>query len=321
MRRLPIHRYAVPAALAAILAAYAGPSYAQTAGAQKIQTQSSKVCTNPHPTHAKLSSMIVGFSQSENEQNPFRAGETNSVKAAAKAVGVKKLLYTNANDNQAKQVADIESMISQGAQALIVAPLNATGLQPAFAQAAAKGIPVVTIDRLTAGTFCKDFITNMGSDFYLQGQRAAKALAKATGGKANIIEIQGAYGNSVETDRTNGFAQVIKQHPGMHILAAQTGNWSTTDAQRVMEQLLLAHPNVNAVYTHSDTMAVGAITALKQAGKVPGKDVKIVSIDGTKEVVQDIANGLVAADIETNPRFGPLGFKALQDWFDGKPVS
>ncbi len=235
-------------------------------------------------------------------------------------MGVKRLLYTNANDNEAKQVADIESMIAQGAQAIIVAPLNATGLQPALTQAASKNIPVVTIDRQTAGTPCRDFITFMGSDFQVQGVRAAKALADATGGKAEIAEIQGAYGNSVETQRTDGFAQELKQHPGMHLVAAQTGNWSATDAQRVMEQLLLAHPNINAVYAQADVMAFGAIQALKQAGKQPGKDVMVVSIDGTKAAVQDIADGTMAAVVETNPRFGPQAFQALQQWFDGKAV-
>ena len=294
---------------------------AQGSGAeQKVQKTSSATCTDPSPNHAKLSDMVVGFSQSENEQNPFRAGETNSVRDAAQKMGVKRLLYTNANDNQAKQVADIESMIAQGAQAIIVAPINATGLQPALAQAAAKNIPVVTIDRQTAGTPCKDFITFMGSDFQTQGMRAADALAKAADGKAEIAEIQGAYGNSVETQRTDGFADELKKHTGMHLVAAQTGNWSATDAQRVMEQLLLAHPNINALYAQADVMALGAMQAIKQAGKQPGKDVTIVSIDGTKAAVQDVADGTMAAVVETNPRFGPQAFQALEQWFDGKAV-
>jgi galactofuranose transport system substrate-binding protein len=310
----------IAAGLCATLAAVAsGSAYAQSdAGAQKVQSNSSETCTNPKPGSKKLSDMVIGFSQSENEQNPFRATETASVRAAAKAAGVKRLLYTNANDNQAKQVADIESMINQGAEALIVAPNDSTGLQPAFAQARAKGIPVVTIDRQTAGTVCEDFITFLGSDFYKQGERAAKALADATGGKAVIAEIQGGYGNSVETQRTDGFAAALKAYPNMKIATAQTANWSTTEAQKVMEQMLLAHPDIDAVYTHADTMTVGAITALRQAGKLKG--VKIVSIDGTKEIVSDIDQGIVASDVETNPRFGPLAFKSLEDWMAGKPV-
>lgn len=306
------------AALAAILAPSA---YAATqSGAQSIAATSKAVCVNPHPNHAKLSGMIIGFSQSQGNENPFRAEETKSVREAAKSVHAKRYLYTNAHSNEAKQVADVESMINQGAQALVIAPLNSTGLQPAFAQAAAKHIPIITIDRHTAGTICTDYLTFMGSDFYKQGEIDARQLAKATHGHAVIAELQGAYGNSVETARTKGFAHVIKKHPGMKIIAAQTANWSTTDAQKVMSEILLAHPNVNAVYTQSDTMMFGALTAIRDAGKKAGSQIKIVTIDGTKQGVQDIKDGLVYADDETNPRFGPIAMKELQNWFDGKPV-
>ncbi len=320
MKSLNAWRLLASAAVIASASGVGSQAMAQNGAAQKIETTSAQTCTNPNPNHAKLAGMVVGFSQSENEQNPFRAAETKSVQDAAKTANVKRLLYTNANDNQAKQVADVENMISQGAQALVIAPINATGLQPALAQAASKNIPVVTIDRQTAGTFCKDFITFMGSDFYTQGVRAADALAKATGGKAEIVEIQGAYGNSVETQRTEGFANELKKHPNMHLLAAQTGNWSTTDSQRVMGQLLLAHPDINALYAQADVMALGAMTAIRHAGKKPGKDVAIVSIDGTKDLVRAIAEGEAQADVETNPRFGPQAFDALQKWFDGQPV-
>jgi galactofuranose transport system substrate-binding protein len=322
MPRIPVPvRYA---SIFVMAMAPCGAAFAQPAASgqeQVVGQQSSETCTNAHPAQTAFSGMIVGFSQSENEQNPFRAAETKSVQDAAKQVGVKRLLYTNANDSQAKQVADVESMISQGAQAIIVAPLNATGLQPALAQAAQKNIPVVTIDRATAGTACQDFITFLGSDFYTQGVRAADAMAEATGGNAQILEIQGAYGNSVETQRTDGFAEGLKKHPGLKLLAAQSGNWSATDAQRVTEQLLLAHPNANALYSHADVMTLGAMRAMQQNGKQPGRDVKIVSIDGTKALVQAIAGGHAQADVETNPRFGPQAFQALRAWFDGKPVA
>ena len=307
------------AAPLALLIAMSAAAAQGTGAEQKVEQTSQATCTNPSPSHAALSGMVIGFSQSENEQNPFRAAETQSVRDAAGHAGAK-LLYTNANDNQAKQVADVESMIAQGAQALVIAPLNATGLQPALEQAASKHIPVVTIDRVTAGTACAPIITNMGSDFLKQGQRAGDVLAQIAGGHGKIIEIQGAYGNLVESQRTDGFAQSIAKHPGLKLVAAQTGNWSATDAQRVTEQLLLAHHDLTALYSHADVMTQGAMTALKQAGRRPGRNVVIVSIDGTKALVQAIADGTANADVETNPRFGPQAFGALKSWFAGSPV-
>jgi ribose transport system substrate-binding protein len=101
----------------------------------------------------------------------------------------------------------------------------------------------------------------------------------------------------------------------MTVVASQTANFDQTDGQKVMEQLLQAHPDINAVYAENDEMALGAIQAITAAGKTPGKDVKIVSIDGIQQAVQDVADGKVVADIETNPRFGPLAFQSLQNFY------
>lgn len=288
--------------------------------AQVVERESEEVCTNPSPSDTPISDMVIGFSQSENEQNPFRAVETQSVREAVEESGAE-FVYTNANSDQAKQLTDIQSMINQGVDALIVAPLSATGLQGAFDAAQQQSIPVVTIDRQTEGVPCEDYITFMGSDFYEQGVRAAEAVVEATGGEGTIAEIQGAPGSDVATLRTEGFADEIAEQDGLEIVAQQTGNWSTSEAQEVLGQIVSANPDINAVYTHSDTMALGALTALNNFGKAPGEDVQIVSIDGTADAVTEIANGSIYAVVETNPRFGQAALQALQDWFAGEEVA
>jgi ABC-type sugar transport system substrate-binding protein len=287
---------------------------------QVIERESEETCTNPSPTDTPISEMVIGFSQSENEQNPFRAVETRSVRQAVQEAGAE-FVYTNANSDQAKQLSDIQSMINQGVDALIVAPISATGLQGAFAAAQKQDIPVVTIDRQTEGTPCEDYITFLGSDFYEQGVRAAEAVVEATGGEGTIAEIQGAPGSDVATLRTEGFADEIAKHDGLEVVARQTGNWSTSEAQEVTGQIVSANPDIDAVYTHSDTMALGALTALNNFGKKPGEDVHIVSIDGTADAVTEVANGKIFAVVETNPRFGPAALQALEDWFAGEEVS
>ncbi|WP_447652634.1 ABC transporter substrate-binding protein [Microbacterium sufflavum] len=287
---------------------------------QVVESSSEATCVNPNPSDKKLSELKIGFSQSENEQNPFRATETASVRQSVEDAG-SEFVYTNANSDQAKQLSDIQSMINQGVDALIVAPISATGLQSAFEAAKAKGIPVITIDRETAGQPCTDFISFMGSDFEKQGQRAGEAMIDALGGKGVVAEIQGAPGSDVATLRTKGFAAATKDASGIDVVAQQTGNWATSEAQEVLAQLLSSNPDINAVYTHSDTMALGALTAISQAGLTPGADVTVVSIDGTKDAVKHVASGDIAAIVETNPRFGPAALDLLKDWFAGDPVS
>ncbi|MGW2656207.1 ABC transporter substrate-binding protein [Streptomyces sp. NPDC001478] len=268
-----------------------------------------------------LKDAVVGFSQSEKEANPFRIAETRSIKDEAKKVGVKKLLTTNAQSQLSKQISDIQDMLAQGAQFLIVAPLNSDGLEPALKAAAAKKVPVLTIDRKLNSTACKDYVAFLGSDFVEQGKRAADAMIKTTGGKGKVAILLGASGNNVTTDRTKGFVDQLKaKAPGLEIVAQQTGEFARDRGQQVMEQLIQSKPDITAVYAENDEMGLGAVTALKAAGKKPGKDVKIVSVDGTRNAVQALVNGEYNAVIESNPRFGPLAFATAQKFYGGEAI-
>jgi ribose transport system substrate-binding protein len=268
-----------------------------------------------------LKNAVVGFSQSEKEANPFRIAETQSIKDEAAKVGVKKLLTTNAQSQLSKQISDIQDMLAQGAQLLIVAPLNSDGLEPALTAAAAKHVPVITVDRKINAAACKDYLTFLGSDFVEQGKRAADAMIKVTGGKGKIAILLGASGNNVTTDRTKGFVDEIKaKAPGLEIVAQQTGEFARDKGQQVMEQLIQSKPDITAVYAENDEMGLGAVTALKGAGKKPGKDVKVISIDGTRNAVQALANGEYNGVIESNPRFGPLAFATAQKFFGGESI-
>jgi galactofuranose transport system substrate-binding protein len=260
----------------------------------------------------------VGFSQSEKEANPFRTAETNSIEDEAAKKGVD-LLVTNAQSDLNKQISDIKSLLDRGAKLLIVAPLNSDGLQPAFDAARAKQVPVITIDRKVTSQPCTDYLTFIGSDFVEQGKRAAQQMIKATGGSGKVAILLGASGNNVTVDRTKGFKDGIAGS-GLQVVAEQTGEFDRSKGQAVMEQLIQSNPGITAVYAENDEMGVGAVTALKAAGKTPGKDVKIVSVDGTRNAVQLIADGSYTAVIESNPRFGPLAFETLEKFAKGDEI-
>ncbi|MFJ2079905.1 ABC transporter substrate-binding protein [Streptomyces anulatus] len=326
---------AVACVLAATTLAAAGCAKSETSnnaggdssqGAQEAKTPDSssgagcKLETYGAPK-LDLKYAVVGFSQSEKEANPFRIAETQSIKDEAKKIGVKKLLTTNAQSQLSKQISDIQDMLSQGAQFLIVAPLNSDGLEPALKAAAAKKVPVLTIDRKVNSTACKDYVAFLGSDFVEQGKRAADAMIKVTGGKGKVAILLGASGNNVTTDRTKGFVDQVKaEAPGLEIVAQQTGEFARDKGQQVMEQLIQSKPDITAVYAENDEMGLGAVTALKAAGKKPGKDVKIVSVDGTRNAVQALVNGEYNAVIESNPRFGPLAFATAQKFYAGEAI-
>jgi ABC-type sugar transport system substrate-binding protein len=335
-RRRPLAAVTLGTSLALVLTACgksetattAGGNPDSTAGAQELASGApgaqGEGCTAEQygvPAGLNLEDMVVGFSQSEKEANPFRIAETQSIKDEAEKVGVKKLLVTNAQSQLSKQISDIQDLVAQGAQALIVAPLNSTGLEPALAAAREKDVPVITIDRkLTGAEPCTDYLTFIGSNFVEQGERAAAQMIEATGGTGKVAILLGSSGNNVTTDRTDGFMTGI-EGSDLEVVAQQTGNFNRQEGQSVTEQFLQSQPDLDAIYAENDEMALGAVVALRSAGKEPGKDVKVVSIDGTRNAVEQVVQGSINGVVESNPRFGPIAFQTLESFLSGEGIA
>jgi ribose transport system substrate-binding protein len=273
------------------------------------------------PKLEKKETYKVGFAQTESN-NPWRIAETASMKAEAEKRGWQ-LVYTDAAGSAAKQVADVNSMIAQGVDAIFLAPREEKPLVPAIMNAKKAGIPVILLDRNVDQSLAKageDYITFIGSDFIEEGRRAAEWLTKTMNGQAKIIELQGTVGSSPANDRRDGFAAYIKDHPGMQIVASQSGDFARDKGRQVAETLLQAHPDANAIYAHNDEMAIGAIAAIEAAGKVPGKDIILVSIDGTRDALQAIIDGKLGATVECSPFFGPVAFDTLVKYANGEQI-
>ncbi len=263
----------------------------------------------------------VGFAQTESN-NPWRLAQTASMKAEAEKLGWQ-LVYTDAAGSAAKQVADVNSMIAQGVDAIFLSPREEKPLIPAVMAAKKAGIPLFLIDRGVDATLAKagvDYVTFIGSDFLLEGKTTAEWLVKATGGKGTIIELEGSTGSSPANDRKKGFDDVIAQNPGMKIVASQTGDFNRDKGRQVAEALLQAHPEANILFAHNDEMAIGAISAIEAAGKVPGKDILIVSIDGEKDGLQAVIDGKMGVTVECNPKFGPAAYAAAMSYAKGDTI-
>jgi ribose transport system substrate-binding protein len=242
------------------------------------------------------------------------------MKAEAAKLGYK-LTITDANNDQSKQIQDIKGLIAQRPDVLFIAPITEQ-LANVIHDAAAAKIPVFLLDRDVDHSVAKpgtDFVSVIQSDFIQEGKRAAVAMAKATGGKAKIIELEGTTGASPAIDRKKGFDEAIKACADLKVIVSQSGDFTRAKGQSVAETLLQSHPDATAIYAHNDEMALGAIAAIKSAGKVPGKDIKVVSIDGEKDGLKAVAAGDLFATVECSPRFGPKAFAAMQAYAKGTP--
>lgn len=309
---------------AVFLAACGAPSAGNNTGSNAGGGNASggnTAATGGLPKIAKKDKYKVGFAQVETNGS-WRIAQSESMKAEAAKRGYE-LVYTDAAGSEAKQISDVDSMIAQKVDAIFLAPRSEKPLAQAVLKAKAAGIPVILLDRNVDTTIAKpgqDYVTFIGSDFVEEGKRAAEWLIKATNGKAKIIELEGTVGSTPANDRKKGFDDAIKAQSGMQIVASQSGDFARDKGRQVMETLLQANPDITAVYAHNDEMAIGAIAALEAAGKVPGKDVIVVSIDGTKDATQAIIDGKLGATVECNPKFGPKAFDTLESYIKGDQI-
>ncbi|MDU9004560.1 ABC transporter substrate-binding protein [Sedimentitalea todarodis] len=264
----------------------------------------------------------VGFAQMESN-NPWRIAETKSFHDTAESCGWN-LIATDAAGSAAKQVADVDSMIAQGIDVLFLPPREEKPLIPAVMKARAAGIPTFLIDRSVDPAVAKPgehFVSFLGSDFIDQGRRVAEwTLENFEGEQGIIVELEGTTGSSPANDRRKGFDDVMAQHDNMTIVASQTGDFARDMGRQVMETLLQAHPDVNIVYAHNDEMAIGAIQALELAGRKPGEDVLVVSIDGTRDALQAIIDGKMGVTVESSPFFGPLACEVMNKYAAGETI-
>lgn len=261
----------------------------------------------------------IGFAQAGAE-SAWRRAETGSVKAEA-LKRKHQLKFADAQGKQEAQIAAVRDFIAQGMDAIILAPIVETGWDDVLGEAKDAGIPVVLIDR---GVEVKDenlYATLIASDFVYEGKLAGEWLAKNTQGKARIIELEGTPGSAPAIDRKKGFDAVVDQHEGMSIIASQSGEFNIEKGKEVMEALLAKHADsVTAVYAHNDDMALGAIQALEAAGKTPGKDVIVLSIDGGKAALNKLVDGQISCVVECLPLLGPAAFDAVEKILAGETL-
>jgi ABC-type sugar transport system substrate-binding protein len=263
--------------------------------------------------------LTVGFAQ-VGAESAWRTAETDSIKAEATKRGVN-LKFSDAQGKQENQIKAVRAFIAQGVDAIILAPVVETGWEPVLREAKRAKIPVVLVDRGIKTADESLFATLIASDFVSEGRMAADWLARKTGGKASIIELQGTPGAAPAIDRKKGFEEGIKSHAGMKIIASQSGDFRRSGGKEVTEALLKgAGASATAVYAHNDDMALGAIQALEEAGKKPGTGVVVLSIDGVKGAFEAMVAGKLNCTVECNPLLGPMAFDAVEKTLKGEKL-
>ncbi len=316
--RITDHKRASAAALAVLGAA----ALLGCSGGGATGPQTAGECTTLPPLPMK-STYRIGFAQLYEENAPWRDANTASITGEAAKRGFDLVFTPGTTSDASQQVERMQALIDAKVDAIILAPHDETVLAPSVVAARKACIPVFIEDRAVDTTIAVpglDYVSYIGSDFRKEGQLTAEWLISKTGGHANIIELEGTVGSSAAIDRKQGFDGAMAGQPGMSILVSQSGDFNQQMGHALALQLIPAYPSANVIYSHNDAMSFGVIQAMQELGKVPGQDLMIVSIDGTKQGTQDIIAGQIAEITECNPKFGPLVFDTMMAYAAGDEI-
>jgi galactofuranose transport system substrate-binding protein len=248
--------------------------------------------------------IVMGFSQVGAESG-WRTANTKSIQEAAAAAGIE-LKFSDAQQKQENQIKAIRSFIQQKVDVIAFSPVVETGWDTVLLEAKRANIPVILTDRAIDSDDTSLYETFLGSDFVLEGEKAGQWLVENAGdGPVNVVELQGTTGSAPAIDRKKGFETAIAGSPNIKIIASQTGDFTRSGGKQVMEAFLKANAQIDVVYAHNDDMGLGAIEAIEAAGKVPGKDIKIITVDAVRDGMQALADGKINFIVECNPLLGP----------------
>ncbi len=269
---------------------------------------------------ADADALTVGFAQIGAESG-WRTANTKSIRSEAEARGIN-LKFTDAQGKPENQLRAVRTFIQQRVDVIAFPASVATGWDAVLEDAKKAGIPVVFTDRKATVADESLYACFIGADFVEEGRQAARWLVEATGGNARIAELEGSPGSDPAIDRAKGFREVIAEHPGMTIIKSQSGDFSMAKGKEVAESFLRSPegPQITAFYAHNDEMALGAAMAIKAAGRKPGTEILIVSVDGQKNAMEAILAGELNCTIECNPMIGPLLFDVARRLHNGETV-
>jgi ribose transport system substrate-binding protein len=259
---------------------------------------------------------VVGFAQ-DTLANDWRAAQVRDLKTALARYDDIEFVFTDAKGDAARQVQDLDDLAARGVDVLITSPRDAEMMREPIARAYRKGIPVILLSRRVAGNEFTQFIS---ADNRAIGRQAARHLAKRLKGKGSILVLQGVATASSAVERTAGFEEELKKHPNLKIAAIRPADYLRAMAIQRIEEALAEKIAFDAIYAQSDSMAMGALMALKKAGIDP-KKVTITGIDYISEAREAIRNGELDASF-TFPTAGKEGAEtAVRLIRGGKPAA
>ena len=229
--------------------------------------------------------------------------QRRGVEEAAQAAGFE-LVFADARDNPAKQVRDLEDMVTRKCDVILISTYYAEAITPAVRMINEAGIPLVVLSSSIKGNI--SWTCHLSTDTLGTARAAGEYFVKTLGGKGRIVQIEGKPGSVVNQMRGSGWREVIARNAGIEIVKHVVANYERMQALRHMEDILRSTRDISAVYCHNDEMALGAIKAIKEAGR--SKDIWLTGYDG---IQQDALEAVHNGDLRATWQYLPFGSEAV----------
>lgn len=244
--------------------------------------------------------------------NPFFVDLRDGAQAKADELGAT-LVVLDSQDDSATEMSNVEDLITQGVDLIMINPTDSDAVGNAVTAANEAGIPVITLDRSANSG---EVVAHIASDNVAGGKMAGEFMVEQLGGKGKVVELEGIPGASAARDRGEGFNAAIAGS-GLEVVAKQTANFDRAEGLSVMENILQAQPEINAVFAHNDEMALGALEAIKASGR----DIMVIGFDATDDAVKAVQAGEMAATVQQLPKeIGGMGVDTAMKVIAGETV-
>jgi len=228
--------------------------------------------------------------------NPWFVVLGESAAGRARELGYEAQIFDSQN-NSAKEAEHFDNIIAMGYDAILFNPTDADGSVLNVKRAKEAGIPTFCMDREINSRDAAT--TQLLSDSFTGCVKLGQYFVRQMNKKGNYVEILGIVGDNNTWNRSNGFHSVVDEFPDLKMVAQQSADFDRNKAMDVMETIMQANPQIDAVFCGNDAMALGAYQAVLAAGKAD--KVKIFGFDGSDDAINGIAEGKISATVMQFP--------------------
>jgi ribose transport system substrate-binding protein len=258
--------------------------------------------------------ITVGVSLAQDD-NPFYIAMLRGIRARAQELGWE-VATVSANEDKVKQINGVQDLVARGVKGVLISPIDAVGVNAAYDAAKAGNVPIVSVAR---GSTSPNQTLHVAMDEKQIGRDIAEWTAKKIGGEGKVALLLGPSGAPTFRNLGDGYTEVMAKHPKIQIVSKSDGPLTRERGVKQAEDALVAHPDLKAIYTANDDVALGAMQAVLASNNA-GKTL-VTGMNGVPPALRAVKDGKLAMTIELNPvLWGRLGVDVLAQYLKGDKV-